>query len=181
MYFEYITPILFEHIFSEIVSYKLFYLANHKLYNYWSYGYYSTNSLIYHIESGKFKINEEKFIEFLIRQLIVTKICSPEEYTNLKLSFSGEYENLFNKHVANIKGFIDNILDLGDIHNWFNWVIKFSEELSIKIYKNTIKDYKITSTNAIKIFKNNLKNGEVINYSRVEGEARKSHPMRNRL
>jgi len=163
-YLSYISSDLFEHFFSDIIAFKIFYMNNFDLFKYWSLGYYFTNSYIYKVEELEFIIKRNYLIPILIRQLIVAKYCSPISYNDYSLGLTKEFDGVMVEDLGLIKELIDKFLCNGDIDTWFKRVLKFSDVLSKMMYNEKIDDYIKSSEPEIQNFIKLLSSGKVISF-----------------
>lgn len=157
-FINWLNPEFFEHIFSDLVGYKMFYQEHPDMYLYWSWAFFSTDSKHYFGEGESINIKEDFFMPYLLRQLIVLKCLESEKYENYQLDFDPKLSCFGPKAVESAKKFIDNYLFKGNFLIWFNDVKKFTLKLS-----NDVKKHNAESNG--KSIMDKLITGEVINYS----------------
>ncbi len=149
---------LFEHIFADIVGYTLFYQGDSKLYLYWSWGFFSTDPKHYHLTTtGQSEIRSDRFLDYLLRQLIVLKLVDPDYYESYQIGFDSSMNDLEEQFVSKTKYFIDNFFNKGDLKDWLLLVKRFGKEQFKTIYANVNKE--IPATDAMR---QSFLNGEVV-------------------
>lgn len=153
-----LTPEFFEHIFSDLVGYRLFYQNNPEMYTYWSWGYFSTDSKHFIKKKGQLYIKYEYFIPFLVRQLIVLKCFNIDFYNDYNVKFNPNIDKAILKKLNQTKRFLDLYLFQGNLLGWINSIKDFSEEKFKEINKNQ------NSFDENEII-NKFMNGQVISYN----------------
>lgn len=138
---EICTPEYFEHIFSDIVGYKLFYDNDPELFIYWSWGYFATDPKHFTVNKfGTNEINVEKFIAYFLRQLLVLKVCAKEKYDDYRIKFDPMINALVKKHKSLIMDFINRFFEEGLLDDWLNLILSFASKLNEKISEETQED-----------------------------------------
>ncbi|SNS33862.1 hypothetical protein SAMN06265376_111107 [Dokdonia pacifica] len=173
-----LTPEFFEHIFSDLVGYRLFYQDNSKMYTYWSWAYFSTDINNFQNNHENLDINTKYLIPYLFRQLIVLKCYSEEEYENYEVKFDPKLDIIANREIVSLKTFLNTYFLKGEFLAWVNEIKEFAENLYKKNLLNNIGD----NSQIINQIKENLIKGRVINnYSTNETDENRFLFTRNLL
>lgn len=147
----------FEHIFSDIVGYRLFYIEDSDLYQFWSWGYFATDSKHYKRYQKKVDIDEYKFIMYLTRQLLVLKVLDQEAYENYSVEIDPRLNVLARKEIKRAKEFIEKFIIGSRIKDWLHRVKQFSDELYSDIKNKSQIEYSSSDK-----FSNVLNNGNIV-------------------
>ncbi|GAB5476327.1 MAG: hypothetical protein Mars2KO_44260 [Maribacter sp.] len=132
------TPEYFEHIFSDIVGYKLFYHNNPEMYVYWSWGYFCTDSKHFINKDGCLEVQDKYLIPFLLRQLMVLKCFDSDFYHSNDFNFDPKIDNRISENLELVRGFVENFFYKKNLMNWINEIRKFASEKYEEVFSNLI-------------------------------------------
>lgn len=163
---ELFDPEYFEHLFSDIIGYKMFYWSSGaprrytKNYIFWSWGFFATD--IKHFEKkynkSDYSILEITVLDRLIRHLTVLWIYSRYDYDNYKPNFDSRINEIINRNINSVKKFLEKFFFRGAFLTWLDKVKELGNNLAFLVFEDRNFD------SDIRQIKSRLLNGEVITY-----------------